>query len=424
MTREELTVKVIRKFAYAAGAAASLMLTGAAQAETTLNALFQAQAGYSESDVRAMTDAYLKLHPDVQIKLEFVPYEALHDKITLAAGSGQGYDTVLFDVIWPAEFAENKILADVTSRIDAKTRDAVEAGAWGSVQYKGHDYGMPWSADSKYLFYNKDMLAKAGITEMPATWQDVLKDAAIIKQKGIVQYPIVWSWSQNEAAICDYALLMSAFGGKFFDENGKPAFQTGGGLEALKFMVQSVKDGLTNPSSTQYLEEDVRGVFSGGKAAFALNWSYMYDMANNSDKDSQVTGKVGVIVPPGVTGGTAKISTVNGAQGLGIPANSKNQDAAWAYIQYLTSPEVEAKYSGSSPPIWKSWFAETEAKNPPDIDLIKAQDASFKELFNRPSVVDYQQFSARLQQALQQALLGQATPEEALKAAADDISRK
>ncbi len=396
-------------------------LAGTAEAKTTLNALFMAQAGYSESDVRAMTDAYLKNHPDVQVKLEFVPYEALHDKITLAAGSGEGYDVVLYDVIWPAEFAENKIIADVTDRIDAKTRSAVEDGAWTTVDYKGKSYGMPWSADSKYLFYNKDMLAKAGITTLPKTWADVIADAKIIKQKGIVDYPIVWSWSQNEAAICDYTILMQAFGGKFLDAAGKPVFQTGGGLDALKFMVDSLTDGVTNPHSTEYLEEDVRGVFSSGKAAFALNWTYMYEMANNNAKESQINGKVGVMPPPGVAG-KSTISTVNGAMGLGIPTGSKNKDAAWDYIQFLTSPAIEAKYANSSPPIWKSFYEDAAKSKPANADLIAAQATSFNALFNRPQVPDYQQFSARLQQALQQALLKKASAEDALKGAAADLN--
>src|ERR1700712_5284307 len=134
-----------RRFQLALGAALALVLAGQAHAQTTINALFMAQAGYSETDVRAMTDAYLKTHPDVSVKLEFVPYEQLHDKITLASGSGQGYDTVLYDVIWPAEFAENKILEDVTSRIDPATKSAVEDGAWTTVYYKDKAYGMPWS---------------------------------------------------------------------------------------------------------------------------------------------------------------------------------------------------------------------------------------------------------------------------------------
>jgi multiple sugar transport system substrate-binding protein len=392
-----------------------------AQANTTLNALFMAQAGYSESDVRAMTDAYIKQHPDVSVKLEFVPYEALHDKITLAAGSSDGYDVVLYDVIWPAEFAENKILADVTDRIDAKTRAAVEDGAWTTVDYKGKSYGMPWSADSKYLFFNKDMLAKAGIANPPKSWQEVIADAKIIKQKGIVDYPIVWSWSQNEAAICDYAVLVQAFGGQFLDANGKPAFQTGGGLDALKFMVDSIKEGVTNPHSTEYLEEDVRGVFSSGKAAFALNWTYMYELANNNPKESKINGQVGVIAPPGVEG-KSTISTVNGAMGLGIPTNSKKADAAWSYIQFLSSPEIEAKYANSSPPIWKSFYEDAAKSHPANADLIAAQAGSFNALFARPQVPDYQQFSARLQKALQEALLGKATPEDALKSAAADLT--
>jgi multiple sugar transport system substrate-binding protein len=412
-----------RRFQLALGAALALVLAGQAHAQTTINALFMAQAGYSETDVRAMTDAYLKTHPDVTVKLEFVPYETLHDKITLASGSSDGYDVVLFDVIWPAEFAVNNILTDVTSRIDPKTRDGLEAGAWTTVDYKGKSYGMPWSSDSKYLFYNKAILAKAGITAPPASWDDVKKDAEIIKQKNILQYPIVWSWSQNEAAICDYTVLMQAFSGKFLDADGKPAFQTGGGLDALNYMVDSLKSGISNPHSTEYLEEDARRVFSSGQAAFALNWTYMYDLANSSDKESQVTGQVGVMSPPGIPG-KSTISTVNGAMGLGIPVASKNQDAAWNYIEYLTSAEVEAKYAGSSPSSWKSFYEDAKKTKGPNSDLIAAQDASLGALFARPQVPDYQQFSARLQQALQQAMLGKASAEDSLKSAAADLGSK
>ena len=97
---------------------AALVASGdAAHAETTLNALFMSQAAYSEGDVRAMTEDFTKEHPDIKVNLEFVPYEGLRDKTLLAQGAGGGFDVVLFDVIWPAEFAQNKILVDVTDRI-------------------------------------------------------------------------------------------------------------------------------------------------------------------------------------------------------------------------------------------------------------------------------------------------------------------
>ena len=58
----------------------------AAHAETTLNALFMAQAAYSEQNVRDMTADFTKANPDIKVNLEFVPYEGLHDKTVLLAG--------------------------------------------------------------------------------------------------------------------------------------------------------------------------------------------------------------------------------------------------------------------------------------------------------------------------------------------------
>ncbi len=91
-------------------AACGLVLLGgvkpAVAADVTLNALFMKQASYSEDDIRNMTTEFEKANPGIKVNLEFVPYEALHDKIVAAQGAGaSGYDSVLIDVIWPAEFA-------------------------------------------------------------------------------------------------------------------------------------------------------------------------------------------------------------------------------------------------------------------------------------------------------------------------------
>ena len=68
---------------------ASVISVGSATAEDlTLNALYMKQAAYSEDDIRAMTTAFEKGNPGVHVNLEFVPYEALHDKIVAAQGAG------------------------------------------------------------------------------------------------------------------------------------------------------------------------------------------------------------------------------------------------------------------------------------------------------------------------------------------------
>ncbi|MBE0412769.1 extracellular solute-binding protein [Yoonia sp.] len=384
-------------------------------AETNLNALFMAQAAYSEADVRAMTDAFTAANPDIKVSLEFVPYEGLHDKTLLARGSGSGYDVVLFDVIWPAEFAENNVLLDVTDRITQEMKDGVLPGAWTTVEYNAKRYGMPWILDTKYLFYNMEILAQAGIAAPPTTWAELSEQAKAIKDQGILDHPIVWSWAQAEAAICDYTTLVSAHGGAFIVD-GAPAFQTGGGLDALEYMVDSYNSGLTNPNSKEYLEEDVRRVFQNGEAAFALNWTYMYNLANDPN-ESRVVGKIGVAPAPGVAGKSA-VSAVNGSMGLGITATSQNPDAAWNYITFMTSQPTQNAYARLSLPIWASSY-DDPAVTAGQEDMIAAAKVGLAAMYPRPTTAGYQEMSATLQQAIQEALLGQASPADALAMAAE-----
>lgn len=396
----------------AASLTAAMALGGSAvRAETTLNALFMSQAAYSEADVRAMADGYMKEHPDTKINLEFVPYEGLRDKTLLAQGSGQGYDVVLFDVIWPAEYATNNILLDITDRITPEMTAGVLPGAWTTVEYQGHRYGMPWILDTKYLFYNKAMLEQVGIAAPPRTWAELSADAKIIKDKGLVEYPIVWSWAQAEAVICDYATLISAYGGKFLDDQGKPVFDQGGGLQALEYMKQTVDEGLTNPNSKEYLEEDVRRIFSNGEAAFALNWTYMYNLANAGD-DSKVKGQVGVVPAPGVEG-VSDVSAMNGSMGLGVTATSANPDAAWDFVTYMTSQKTQDAYAKLSLPIWASSYDDPAVAKGQE-ELIAAAKSALAVMFPRPTTPKYNELSALIQVAIQQVLLATASPADAL----------
>ncbi len=391
-------------------------LASPAHAETKINALFMAQAAYSEADVRAMTEAFTKANPDVTVNLEFVPYEGLHDKTVLAQGSGGGYDVVLFDVIWPAEYATNKVLLDVSDKITGDMKTGVLPGAWTTVEYQGKRYGMPWILDTKYLFYNKEILEKAGIKTPPKTWGELAEQAKVIKDKGLLATPIAWSWSQAEAAICDYTTLVSAYGGRFI-KDGKPVFQTGGGLDALNYMVDSYKSGLTNPNSKEFLEEDVRRVFQNGEAAFALNWTYMYNMANDP-KDSKVAGKVGVVPAPGIDG-KSTVSAVNGSMGLGITSTSRHPDEAWKYITFMTSQQTQNQYAKLSLPIWASSYTDPAVSKGQE-ELIAAAKQSLAAMYPRPTTPKYQELSTALQQAVQESLLGQSKPEDALKTAAEN----
>ncbi len=184
-------------------------------------------------------------------------------------------------------------------------------------------------------------------------------------------------------------------------------------------MKSSLDDGLTNPASREYLEEDVRKAFSNGDAAFALNWTYMYNMANDA-KQSKVAGQVGIMPAPGDAPG--KAGAVNGSMGLGIASGSTHADQAWQYIRYMTSQPVQNNYARLSLPIWKSSYQDAAVMKDQE-SLIKAADTSLSVMLSRPETADYSRLSSTLQQQLQQVLTGGATPEAAMQAVDKSAAR-
>lgn len=390
--------------------------------KVTLNALFMKQAGYSEEDVKNITKEFEDKNPNIKIKATFAPYEALEQKIQTSAKTG-GFDVVVVDAPWTAKFAKAGFVKDVSDKLKDSDRSDIFTGAIDSVSYQNKLYGMPWLNDTKFLFYNTEMLKAAGFDKAPTTWDELLTQAQTIKDKGLSDTPIVWSWAQAEALICDFTVLTSSFGGSMVDEKGNPTIDSKENLEALNFMVKSIENSLTDSKSTQYLEEDVRGVFSSGKAAFALNWTYMYNMANDKN-ESSVVGKVGIAPIPGTEGNNGM--SVNGGMGLSVTSGSKHVDESWKYIEYLSSKETQKKYAKNALPIWKSLYNDKAVvdTNPAVVEASKVQ---YENLENRPRVPWYGELSTELQVAVQKALLGDISPEEALKSVqekAKEISSK
>jgi multiple sugar transport system substrate-binding protein len=381
----------------------------------TLNALFMKQAAYSDTDVKSMTEQFQKQNPGIKVNLTFVAYEALHDKIVAAAPAGT-YDTVLVDVIWPAEFASKKMIVDITDRFPESERSKIFAGALKTTEYDVRYYGVPWILDTKYFFYNKKMLGEAGVSP-PDTWDAVVGAARALKSNGVVEYPLVWSWAQAEALICDYTTLLGAYGGKFFDESGEPAFNSGGGLEALEFMRMTLDEKLSNPASTESLEEDVRRIISQGEAAMALNWTYMFALANDPN-ESQVAGQIDIAH---TQKGPAGAPGVNGSMGIAISNGSQNQDAAWKYIQFMTSQKIQNQYAKLSLPIWKSSYDQEEVVQalPQVVPIAKVQ---LNDMILRPVVTNYNDVSHTLQVEIQQALTGEKSPKQALDDAANAVA--
>jgi len=376
----------------------------------TLQALFMQQAGYSTKDVTAMVNAFHSANADIKVTPTFVTYEALHDKIVSAAVAGT-YDVVLIDVIWPAEFASKSIVADITSRYPADWTSTMLGGALATAEYQDKQYGVPWGMDTKFFYYNKTMLAKAGVDAASLdTWEGVLTAARALKSKGVIKYPLSWSWSQAEALICDYTQLLGAFGGTFLDGSGKLTINQGGGVDALKWMRQTIVDGLTNPASTTFLEAEVEKTLNNGQAAMGINWTYYLGTSNDSS-GSKVVGQMAVQQTPSGPGG--KRPGCNGAMALSIAQGSKNQDAAWKLVDFISSEQQLDQYAKDALPIWKkSYDTPSVVQSAPATFAAAAKQLD--DLILRPQIANYNGISQVIQVELQKALLGKKSAQAAL----------
>lgn len=377
--------------------------------DVTLNALFMKQAGYSEDDVTAMTQAFTE-STGIQVNPTFVAYEELAPKILTSAASG-GYDVILGDCIWPAQFAKAGIVLDVTDRVSALDLDDIYQGALDATRYEGRYYGMPWLNDVKYMFVNMELLKKAGVEAAPATWEELIADAKLCKEQGICEYPIVGCYAQAECLICDYTCIAGSFGGKFVDEANNPTLNSAENVAALEAMAQSLKDGLCNPKSLEMIEDDVLSTFAAGNAVFAINWTYHYGQMNDASVSS-VVGQGAITPIPGTD--KAKGATVNGGMPLMITAGCKHVDEAWDYMLFLASKEMQAKYCANALPIWKSLYTDPQVIETAGEEVVAASQIQFDYIENRPMVPYYSELSTAMQTEIQLVLLGQKTAQEAL----------
>ena len=383
----------------------------------TLHNLFQQQAGYSADDLAGMTARFEKAHPNIKVNNTLVSYEALHDKIVSAAPAGT-YDVVLGDCIWPAEFGSKGIVKDISDLVNQLDVKAIFPGAIQMAQYKGKYYGMPWILDTKYMFANEKLLKKAGVTaDDVKTLPDLVKSLKAIKATGAVKYPWMGSWQQAEAVVCDYAQFLGAYGGKFLDASGKPAFNQDGGVQALQFMKSLLDEGLADPASTSALEADVLKAFAQGRIAMNLNWTFQLAAAKDP-KQSKVSGDgVAIMHTPSATSG-GPAPGCNGGQPVMITSGSKHVPEAWEFIKFITSAPVQDDFAKDSLPIWSASYSNPKVISAGGKQLVDVAKTQLVDMILRPQVTNYNSASQALQVQIQKALLGKTPPQAALNEAA------
>jgi multiple sugar transport system substrate-binding protein len=287
----------------------------------------------------------------------------------------------------------------------------------------GQLLGIPTASESFFIGYRKDLFQKYG-KAAPDTTEQLLELARFFKDKEPGLAGITMRAQTGRTLALAWSLLTHQFCGAMVDQKTwESALEKPETVRSLKYLLDLLKAGPTGIEN--YTWEEATSTFMAGKAAIWFEATSLQPWLEDP-KRSTIAGKVGYAPPP--KGPCGRYGAMAG-WAMGIPVEAKHKDAAWALIAYMTSKEMAPVYAAKGGVISRNSSLDDPtyvAQNP---DFVKALKASYEAAANLTAKgekwVPPTDVATRLHERIGShagnALLGKATPEEAVRAAAVEV---
>lgn len=393
--------------------AVALLLTAlSSNAETTLRVYM---GGQQRPDImRELFADYMKANPDINVKLEIGGATSdLHQKylnMVLTARDAT-LDIFLIDVVRPAQFAAAKWAEPLNSYL-GKELDSTMAGYLPAYReantISGQVIALPALADSLFLYYRKDLLAKHN-EPIPATWPELAASAKRIQQKEAGLQGLSFQGRAIEGAVCTFLLPYWSQGGDMI-RDGKMAFDRPKAEAGLAMWQGMVKEGVAKANVSEVGTDDTRKEFQAGKVLFAVNWGYAWNHFQSAA--SKVKDNVGVVKLPAMPGG--KSVSCMGGWNWAVSAFSKHKPEAVSLVRWLSSPQAAKTLAlkGSFHPVFASVYRDPDviAAVPWFADALPVVETAMA----RPVTPMYKAVSDALRINTNTVMAGVKTPSQAL----------
>lgn len=278
----------------------------------------------------------------IDVNFTWDPLAGLQQKIITQSIGNQGkFDVTIFFDTWGNSLKH--LLEPLDDRIQADHIDLNNFSQANMHQstYDGQVYGIPARSHVMMLFYRQDVLDKLDL-KVPTTWAELEQTAKTISEQGGGIHGFTTNFAKQDADqnILVWLNFLQANGVDIFDEAYKPAFNSEAGIAATKQFMNLVP--YMPPGALAYNEGDLRTSFASGEAAMAIAWSWSYEIFQNPEfaKPEVIAGTGFSPEIPGPNGAANPISMT---WPIGISASSKNKDAAWEWIKWMSNSDLEKK---------------------------------------------------------------------------------
>jgi multiple sugar transport system substrate-binding protein len=198
--------------------------------------------------------------------------------------------------------------------------------------------GIPFGVSGNLLHQRKDVLAAAGLTPPPKTWQDV-SDWSAKAQKPPQTYGMGLTLASNGDGNTQVGVLQS-FGGRVADDAGKKCTIKSDATRAyLQWISDAFKQGLFPPGVTTWDGAGDNNAYQSGQAIFIANTGSVYIWCQQNDQELMNNTSLSALP----TGPKSRVSPAT-PQVRGIPAGGKHVEEAKALLEYLANREFVNAY--------------------------------------------------------------------------------
>jgi multiple sugar transport system substrate-binding protein len=265
-----------------------------------------------------IVDAFNKGHSD-QIKLSIIPNAEIIPKYGAAAAGGTAPDALSLDLIYTPAFSAAGQLEDITDWAKSLPYFAQLSPAHVKTgTYKGRIYGLPFSADSSVLIWNKKLFKQAGLDpeKGPKTWAEIEADAAKVNALGGDIKGFYFSGNCGGCNIFTFMPLIWASGGDILSEDGSNATldspQLRGAIDLYRRMVKQkfVPAGAETDTGSNFF-----AAFATGKIGINPSGAFAIGALNTQYKDIDY----GITFLPGKDGGWSSFAGGNFVVTKGTP---------------------------------------------------------------------------------------------------------
>ncbi|WBO65505.1 extracellular solute-binding protein [Streptomyces camelliae] len=247
-----------------------------------------------------VVEAYEAQHSGVKVEVSVYSWNDVDAKVKKMVAAGKAPDMAQIGAY--ADYAAAGKLYPASDLLSIRTQadllsQLADAGQWNHTQY-----GIPFAASTRVLFYNKTLFAKAGITP-PTTWDQLATDAQALKDKTGVKYPFALPLGPEEAQAETMQWLLSGAaagtgGNGYTDDVGTYTIDSAQNVDTFTWLKDDLVDkGLTGPVAPGRLNRaDAFAAFADGQVGMLNGHPTLIQQAEKKGV------QFGMVPMPGRTG--------------------------------------------------------------------------------------------------------------------------